>query len=232
MWVKKQVKLRMNNWGFPSSSEGKESTCNGVDLGSIPGLGRSPGGGYGNPLHYSCLENPMDRGAWRAPVHGVAELDTTERQSTVALSGEFQAFILPPIVHPPTVHQPSIPPRFLHPFVPPFIHHQSVHPPSSHPSSTPLSTSHPPPATICPSLRPSSLYPCLHLFLHPPFIHHPPPPPFHLHLLLHHHPSLPPSTISVSLPPSTHPPSTHHSTSVSECPRHCAPSWVLERSRK
>ena len=44
-------------------------------LGSIPGLGRSPGGGHGNPLQYSCLENPMDRGAWRVTVPGVAELD-------------------------------------------------------------------------------------------------------------------------------------------------------------
>ena len=46
------------------------------DLGSIPGWGRSPGGGHGNPLQYSCLENPMDRGAWGASVHGVSkELD-------------------------------------------------------------------------------------------------------------------------------------------------------------
>ena len=43
------------------------------DVGMIPGSGRSPGGGHGNPLQYSCLENPMDRGAWRAIVHGVAE---------------------------------------------------------------------------------------------------------------------------------------------------------------
>ena len=47
----------------------------GVDL--IPGPGRYPGGGNGNPLHYSCLENPMNRGAWQATVHGVAELDMT-----------------------------------------------------------------------------------------------------------------------------------------------------------
>ena len=46
------------------------------DVGSIPGLGRSPGGGKGNPLQYPCLENPMDRGAWQATVHGVAEADT------------------------------------------------------------------------------------------------------------------------------------------------------------
>ena len=46
------------------------------DLGSIPGLGRSPGGGHGNPLQYSCLENPMDRGAWRAIVYGVAKSQT------------------------------------------------------------------------------------------------------------------------------------------------------------
>ena len=49
------------------------------DAGSIPGLGRSPGGGHGSPLQYSCLENPMDRGAWRATVHRVVrESDTTE----------------------------------------------------------------------------------------------------------------------------------------------------------
>ena len=48
------------------------------DVGLIAGSGRSPGGGHGNPLQYSCLENPMDRGAWWAEFHGGAELDTTE----------------------------------------------------------------------------------------------------------------------------------------------------------
>ena len=59
--------------GFPGDSVGKESTCNARDLGLIPGLGRSPGEGNGNPLQYSCLENSKDRGAWRASVHRAAE---------------------------------------------------------------------------------------------------------------------------------------------------------------
>ena len=62
--------------GFPGGSDGKDSTCNAGDSGSIPGLGRSPGEGSGSPLQYSCLKNSMDRGAWRAIVHGVAESQT------------------------------------------------------------------------------------------------------------------------------------------------------------
>ena len=61
-------------WEFPGSSIGKESAYSSGDLGSIPGLGRSPGERYGNPLQYSCLENPMPRGAWWATVHGVARV--------------------------------------------------------------------------------------------------------------------------------------------------------------
>ena len=103
------INRRLYLWlGFPSDSDGKESTCNTGDLGLIsglgrcpgegngypvqyswaslvaqmvriclqcrrPGLGRHPGGGHGNPLQCSCLENPMDRGAWRAIVHEVAQ---------------------------------------------------------------------------------------------------------------------------------------------------------------
>ena len=68
--------------GFPGGSGGKESACSAGDVGLILGLGRFPGGGHGNPLQYSCLENPMDRGAQRATVHGVAESDTTESLRT------------------------------------------------------------------------------------------------------------------------------------------------------
>ena len=62
--------------GSPGGSGGKEPACNAGDLGSIPGSGRSPGEGNGNPLQYSCLENPMDREAWRAAVHGVTKSQT------------------------------------------------------------------------------------------------------------------------------------------------------------
>ena len=58
---------------FPGGSDGKASAYNVRDPGSIPGSGRSPGEGNGNPLQYSCLENPMDGGAWLAIVHGVAK---------------------------------------------------------------------------------------------------------------------------------------------------------------
>ena len=66
----------MVNNGFPQWLSGKESACNAGDagdLGSVPGLGRPPGGGHGNPLQYSCQENPIVRGAWRDTVRGVAK---------------------------------------------------------------------------------------------------------------------------------------------------------------
>ena len=72
----KKTTHRMGEGDLPGGSDGKESTCNAGDLGLIPGLGRSPGGGHGNPFQYSCLENPMDRGAWWTTVHGVAKSQT------------------------------------------------------------------------------------------------------------------------------------------------------------
>ena len=71
---------------FPGSSDGEESACNAGDPDSIPGSGRSPAEGNGNPLQYSCLENSTDRGAWWAAVHAVHKvLDMTERL-TLSLS--------------------------------------------------------------------------------------------------------------------------------------------------
>ena len=61
---------------FPDGSDGKASVYNAGDLGSIPGLGTSLGEGNGNPLQYSCLENPRDRGAWQVIVHGIAKSQT------------------------------------------------------------------------------------------------------------------------------------------------------------
>ena len=69
--------------GFPGGSEVKASAFNTGDLGSIPGLGRSPRDGNGNPLQYSCLDNPMDRGAWWATVHGVAKSRTRLSDLTI-----------------------------------------------------------------------------------------------------------------------------------------------------
>ena len=60
--------------GFPGGSDGKEFTCSAGVVGSVSGSRRSPGGGHGNPLQYSCLENPMDRGAWQATVQVVARV--------------------------------------------------------------------------------------------------------------------------------------------------------------
>ena len=72
--------------GFPGGSEVKASACNAGDLGLIPGLGRSPAEGNGNPLQYSCPENPMDGGAWWATVHGVAKSWTWQRFHYICIS--------------------------------------------------------------------------------------------------------------------------------------------------
>ena len=74
---RKQVEeLLYMSLDFPSSSNGKESACSVGDLGSIPGLERTPGEGHGNPLQYSCLDNSMDREAWWATVHVVTKSQT------------------------------------------------------------------------------------------------------------------------------------------------------------
>ena len=71
--------------GFPGGSEGRASACNAGDLGAIPGSGRSPGEGNGNPLQYSCLKNPMDGGAWWTTVHGIAKGRTRLSEFTLGI---------------------------------------------------------------------------------------------------------------------------------------------------
>ena len=75
-------------------SEVKVSACNAGDLGSIPGLQRSPGEGNGNPLQYSCLENPMDGGGWWATVHGVTKSRTRLSDFTFTFSGPYPPPVL------------------------------------------------------------------------------------------------------------------------------------------
>ena len=113
--------------GFPGSSDGKESACNAGDLGLIPGLGRSPGGGHGNPLQYSCLENPMDRGAWQATDHEVPKSQTQLTKHTTEWLSTAQEYLckghlskfwpwlgLPSVLNPPAASQfPPIWPKAL-----------------------------------------------------------------------------------------------------------------------
>ena len=72
----KILAFTLNEMGFPDGSDGKESACNAGEPALIPGSERSPGEGNGYPLQYSCLGNPMDRGAWRATVQRVAKSQT------------------------------------------------------------------------------------------------------------------------------------------------------------
>ena len=86
--------MKDNSCSFPQSSVGKESACSAGDLGSISGWGRSPGEGNGNPLQYSCLENPMDRGAWRATVHGIARVrqDLVTKPTSIIMKSVMNVF--------------------------------------------------------------------------------------------------------------------------------------------
>ena len=84
-----QYCIRCSANGLPGGSDSsKESTCNGGDPGSIPGLGRSPGEGNGNPVQYSCLMNSMDREALRATVYGVTKSQTQLSDSTIATTDQ------------------------------------------------------------------------------------------------------------------------------------------------
>ena len=83
------IDLKVSNYkriSFSGGSDGKKSACNVGDPGSFPGLERCPGEGNGNPLQHSCLENPMDGGAWSATVHGVAKSRTRLSDFTFFLS--------------------------------------------------------------------------------------------------------------------------------------------------
>ena len=83
---------------FPGVSDCKASSCTVGDLGSIPGLGRSPGEGNGNPLQYSCMENPTDGEAWWATVHGVAKSRTQLSDFTFFSFSRMGALLLPLIM--------------------------------------------------------------------------------------------------------------------------------------
>ena len=85
----------MVSMGFPGGSEVKVSACNAGDLGSIPGSGRSPGEGNGNPVQYSCLENPMDRGARWAAVHGATKSRTQLSPHSTHCYGELHGPVTP-----------------------------------------------------------------------------------------------------------------------------------------
>ena len=89
--------------GFPGGSVVKNPPANAGDVGSVPRLGRCPGKGHGNPLQYSCLENPMDWGACRATVHGVTELDTAEATQHAMLHA-----LHTPLHTPKSSHHPKL----------------------------------------------------------------------------------------------------------------------------
>ena len=79
--------------GLPQWLSGKDFVCNAGDTGLIPGFGKSPGGGHGNPLQYSCLENPMKRGAWQAIVHRTAKSSAWLKQNTTHTCGYYKTTV-------------------------------------------------------------------------------------------------------------------------------------------
>ena len=102
--------------GFPCSSVGKESACNAGDSGLIPGLGRSPGGGNGNPLQYSYLGNQMDRGAWWTIVHGIAKSKTRlKRLKPHPPRGAGRTMVLQRRLHFPSLHNETCKPGQIPP---------------------------------------------------------------------------------------------------------------------
>ena len=134
--------------GFSGGSDGKESACSTGDLGSIPGLGRSPGEGHGNPLQYSCLKNSMNRWAWQATVHGQStELDMTEWLSLLLICQAHAVSCLSPAVKICSLLPACLSPT---PYPSPFTHLAPPH-------EDPLSLSQPPPwpGSIPPSLHTS-----------------------------------------------------------------------------
>ena len=93
------LQLLCTTEGFPCSSVGKESACNAGDPGSIPGSGRSPGEGNGNPAQYSCLENTKNRGAWQTTAHGVARTGHNLATKPPPLQRQSWVVVAEPIRH-------------------------------------------------------------------------------------------------------------------------------------
>ena len=110
-----EIAHKVISWGFPGGSVVNNTPTNAGytgNAGSIPGLARSPREGNSNPLQYSCLENPTDRGAQRATVHGLTELDTTERPTLTLglrplLSAQRCPFTEGHPLHPPPPSKPD-----------------------------------------------------------------------------------------------------------------------------
>ena len=93
--VEKITEVANHRFLLPWWLSSKESVCNAGNPGLIPGLGRSPGEGNGDPLQYSCLGNPMGRGAWQAAVHGITKESGTTKQTKTIIDSEF----LPSLTH-------------------------------------------------------------------------------------------------------------------------------------